>query len=120
MRTYRIRDVYSDDHSATDDFAKTRRLARDKMLKTESEFRGGVQIDLLQLPTDSDNVTAILARKDFDYIVLRSWRGTRRGGLREVDAAPGGTRITRETAPTTVGSAPRRNRQDRQTPAHSS
>ncbi len=107
MRAYRIRDVYSDDHSTTDAFAKSRRLAQDKMMQIVAEFRPGIQIDLLELPRDIDNVVAILSRKDFEYTVIRSWRGTRRGGLREVDTAPSGTRIEPESVQTPRAGAPR-------------
>jgi hypothetical protein len=83
MNVYRIRDLSSDDHQVTDSFAGTMKLARQEVKETPVVFRGSIQVDLVSVKTDKGGLLALLARRP-EIAVLRSWRGTNRGGLRAI------------------------------------
>jgi hypothetical protein len=60
--------------------------AQEIMKRTESQFRCCIQIDLVDVKNDKPNFLAALAGKDLpdQPVVLKSWRGTSRGGVKEV------------------------------------
>jgi hypothetical protein len=82
---YRVRDLSSDDHRQTDEYRVTCAEARDLLRATPGVFRGDVEVSLWRVKTPSvrDFAAALNGRFEVESCI-RAWRGTTRGGLREI------------------------------------
>lgn len=83
MNAYRVID--SDDSDAPTRWAGSMSGARDVLRQTEAIFRARILVQLVRVRTDKAALIALLDQGAPAWQPLRTWRGTRRGGLREID-----------------------------------
>lgn len=83
MLQYRISEPGNEEFDIV--FRNTEKEARDEMRKTPEAYRAAILVELIDVPTDKASVNAYLNWKRPEGLpALKSWRGTARGGLKEV------------------------------------
>jgi phosphate starvation-inducible protein PhoH len=86
MQLYRIYDADLDETNRRVSWRGTMADAQYVMKGTEDQFRPCIQIDLVEVKNDKPNFLAALSGEDLPDapVVLKSWRGTTRGGVKEM------------------------------------
>jgi hypothetical protein len=87
MQLYRIYDADLPEEDRKVSWRGTAAAAQVVMKQTNEQFRCCIQVDLVDAPNDKDNFLWALCGEPENMHgvkVLKSWRGTARGGLKEV------------------------------------
>lgn len=86
MQLYKIFDTDLEPAQQAVKYRGTMADAQEVMRATSAEFRPAVQIDLVEAKNDKPNFLAALNGDNLpdEPKVLKSWRGTNRGGVKEM------------------------------------
>lgn len=84
MRFYLVQGIAVNPGDPEDIHVSTKADAIVQVKRLEPVWRSGVIVQEVEVPTDKENLLRLLNNQGGSHEYLRRWRGTARGGLKEV------------------------------------